>query len=186
MKYVLSIILLLVIFVCTILLRNQAHLFESPGLGKRLLVYLTENVAQTSTEPVFPELRPEVYPVSANTLYRELRFAISSLGWSLEDGPAADHPQQKPCLHAVVTSSLLGFEDDVVIIVQELACEYQQALSYLKVRSSSRIGKADFAANAGHIQSLFAQLKRQLDAQSITALSATRCRAEAAPKPPDL
>lgn len=185
MKYVLSIILFLVLFVFAILLRNQARWFEPPGLVQRLQVYFTENVAQTSAEHAFPELRTGVYPVSANTLYRTLQLAIWQLGWLLDAAPlelggATDQSQH--VLHAVVTTSLLGFKDDVVIRVQDLGCVQQQPSSRLSVRSSSRVGRADFAANAGHIQNLLAELKHQLDVQSKSAPTET-CRAPATTPP---
>jgi uncharacterized protein (DUF1499 family) len=157
MKIVVSIILVLVIFVFVILARNQAHFFEEPGFVKRMAVYVTQNVAQTADGHPFPELRPDVFHASADELYLAVQDAIIHLGWAVSDTDDMEYR-----INAVVTTQLLLFEDDVEIRIRNLSCQNDAVISALDVRSSSRIGKADFGANGGHIQRLMDQVRKEL------------------------
>ena len=57
--------------------------------------------------------------------------------------------------HFIVYSAVFLFEDDVYVQVQYL----DQDSSALHIESHSRTGKADFAANSGHIQALIKALR---------------------------
>jgi uncharacterized protein (DUF1499 family) len=157
MKIVVTIILVLATVVFVLLARNQAHFFEEPGLLKRLAVYLTQNVAQTEDGHPFPELRPDVFRASADELYLAVQDAIIHLGWAVSD---TDDMQYR--INAVVTTQLLLFQDDVEIKIRNLSCQDDKVVTALDVRSSSRVGKADLGANAGHIQSLMDQVRKEL------------------------
>jgi len=160
--------LFLFIAVCLLLsltlFRNQAHVFTSPGVVERLRVYLTQNSAQTTVQPSFPELRSGDFPVSAQTLYSAVQSALLKLGWtfSLVD---ENHHGDEYRIHAVVTTALFKFKDDVIILIHGQRCQHGSLHSMLDVHSKSRIGRADFAANAGHIQRLMQQLRLELDQQ---------------------
>ncbi len=129
--------------------RNGANLFQEPGFVKRLSTYLTSNVAETSDDPVFPELRTPVFSVSAEKLYQRVLFVAVDSGWSILASDS-DNLSAK----FVVRTPVFLFEDDVYIQVKFINMNE----SSLYVRSSSRTGKADFAANAGHIQALLKAL----------------------------
>ena len=117
MKFILTILLVLAIFVFILLARNQAHFFEEPGLIKRLAVYLSHNVAQTEDGHPFPELRPDAFHASADELYIAVQDAVIHLGWSVSDTDDVEYR-----INAVVTTPLLLFQDDVVIHIRSLSC----------------------------------------------------------------
>jgi uncharacterized protein (DUF1499 family) len=166
-KYLASILLLLVVLVCLlvlgILLHNRAQLFTAPGPVERLKVYFTQNSVQTSAQNRFPELRSAVFQVDSARLYRAVQTALVELGWS--QSPSFEVHTHEHLINAVVTTPVFKFKDDVVIIVHDQRCEQGALHSALDMRSSSRIGRGDLAANAGHVQSLFAQVALELDHQ---------------------
>ncbi len=130
--------------------RNDANLFQAPGFYKRLSVYLTTNMAETADNHPFSELRTPVFSVSAEKLYRRVLYVAAESGWS---SLATDSDNLNA--NFVVRTPVFLFEDDVFVQVQFINMNE----SSLYVRSSSRTGKADFAANAGHIQALIKAIK---------------------------
>jgi uncharacterized protein (DUF1499 family) len=169
MKYITSIILFLVIAVCLLLsltlFRNQAHVFTRPGVVERLKVYLTQNSAQTAVQPLFPELRSGDFQVSAQTLYNAVQSALLELGWTFSLASEKNHHGGEYRIHAVVTTALFKFKDDVMVRIHHQHCQHGRLYSLLDISSKSRVGKADFAANAGHIQRLLQQVELELDHQ---------------------
>jgi len=130
--------------------RNGANLFQEPGFVKRLSTYLTTNVAETSDNHPFPELRTPVFSVDAEKLYQRALYVAAESGWNVL---ANDRDNQDA--NFVVRSPIFLFEDDMYIQVKFINMNE----SSLYVRSGSRTGKADFAANAGHIQDLIDGIK---------------------------
>ncbi len=128
------------------ILGNGVALSEAPGVKERMSVFLTGNVAELSPGHTFPELRNPEYHWSAAELERRATQAVTELGWLLEP--------EKDGLHAVVITPLIGFKDDVLIHAESLS----DGRSRLHVRSSSRVGKADFAANLRHVNELIAKI----------------------------
>lgn len=61
-------------------------------------------------------------------------------------------------LHAVATSAIMRFKDDIELV-------YSRAHNKVDVRSSSRIGYYDFGVNRQRIESLRAQLKEAIEKQ---------------------
>lgn len=157
LKFVASIILIVGLFVFVILARNQAHFTDEPGLLKRLAIYFTQNVAQTRDGHPFPELRPDVFHATPDELYIAVQDAIIHLGWSVSDTDDIDYR-----INAVVTTPLMLFQDDVMVHIRNLSCQNDVVISELDVRASSRVGIFDFGGNAGHIQSLVEQVKKEL------------------------
>ena len=132
------------------LYRNDAHLTQPPGFKKRLAIFVTTNMAMTSDDPVLEELRTPVFNMDAETLYRKTLLAASKLGWTV-----ASLDSDNQSAHFVVHSPLFLFEDDVYIQVNFINMKQ----SSLHVRSLSRKGKADFAANSSHIQELIQKVR---------------------------
>jgi len=149
-KIIVLAIVLLVGLVFFTLQRNDANLFQAPGFYKRLSVYLTKNTAETADNHPFKELRTPVFSVSAEKLYRRVLYVAAESGWSIL---ASDSDNLNA--NFVVRSPVFLFEDDVFVQVQFINMNE----SSLYVQSSSRSGKADFAANAGHIQALINGIK---------------------------
>jgi hypothetical protein len=157
LKIVLGLLLALIALVVATLVRSGAPLTAPPGLFARLGTYLTENVAETAPEPRFPELRERQYRVPPEPILRYLAAAARALDWEVADEDPRNHR-----LHAVVTTPLLHFQDDLRVQIR-LA---PGGGSRLSVRSASRVGKADFGANTAHIVAFFEELERQLPPQA--------------------
>jgi len=129
------------------LLLNRAPLFEPPGLWQRLALYLTTNVAETRTDRPRAELRPLRLPLELAQARTAVGTAMADLGWE-------DIRVTPEGVSAVVTSALFGFKDDVVVRL-----EASSGAVIVNVRSASRQGCGDFAANTRHVQRLFERLR---------------------------
>jgi uncharacterized protein (DUF1499 family) len=132
-----------------IVLNNQP-LNAPPGFMARIQKYLTTNIAETRHNHEFPELELRCYPVSPEILFSYVEKAIIVLGWEEVE---IDAKQRH--LHVVAESTLFKFKDDIEIQLQPA-----DRGTELQVRSSSRVGKGDFGANARHITDLMATLAR--------------------------
>jgi len=178
-KYLVSILLLLVVIVFLlvtgILLHNRAQLLTTPGIAERLKIYLTQNSVQTSAQHRFPELRSAHFQVTEETLFRAVQSAVVNLGWSLS-AENADSGTGQYRLHALVTTPVFRFQDDVMILVHGQDCRHGSLDTILDVRSSSRVGKGDLAANAGHVQSLLEQVRLELERQRPATTGLSVCQ----------
>lgn len=151
LKIIIFLLALLVALTFFTLLRNDANLFQAPGPYKRMSVYLSSHMAETSDNHIFPELRTPVFNASAEKLYQRVLFVAAESGWSIL---ASDSDNLNA--NFVVRTPMLLFEDDVFVQVKFIGLEE----SSLYIQSSSRKGKADFAANAKHIQDLIEAVKK--------------------------
>lgn len=154
---VLSVLILVVVIITATLMKNQAHVFQSPGPFKRLSVYLTQHQAETSDNHSFPELRTRTFNVNEDHLFNTVLAAVQQLGWQLEQSD-----DENLSAHIVITTPMMRFKDDLVVQVKLVNTQLEGEASALLLRSSSRVGKADFAANAGHIQALVAAVDYKL------------------------
>ena len=141
--------LLAVVLSVNTLMLNRLPWDEPPGFKQRLGIYLTENVAETRAGNILPELEPHSYAQSPATLFDAVAEAVRSLNWHIESVDSTTYR-----LHAVVTTPLLRFKDDVRIQV----VTDTDGRSQLKVRSASRIGKADLGTNSRHVLNLYQAL----------------------------
>ena len=132
---------------------NNPPLTESPGLVRRLATYLMNNVAETRRQHTFPELELPCYRIAPERLLSSIEHATDLLGWDIIDLNAPKHR-----LKAVVTTPLFKFKDDVEI---RLTLAADDSGTEVHIRSSSRVGRADFGANTRHILDLLATLERQ-------------------------
>jgi uncharacterized protein (DUF1499 family) len=123
---------------------NRLPLAEPPGLGTRLSTYLNTNVAETTQDSPFPELRLRRYDAPPALIFEIARKAVERLRWEA----AFDHDKKE--IKAVVTTKMWKFKDDVTIQIQPA----QPSGSLLVVRSASRVGKGDLGANTRHIMDL--------------------------------
>ncbi len=149
--------ILFVLFLCLIiggLVGNRPPMTESPGFWTRLVTYLDTHVAETQPDHPFPELRPRRYTLPPDRLFAVTRAAIGDLGWELR----SEDPSGLQ-LEAVVVSALWRFKDDVRVLV-----EANEGGSSLALRSSSRIGRGDLAANTRHLLDLYAAIDARLAA----------------------
>jgi len=149
-KIIIVTIVLAVAIIYFSLYKNNANLFEAPGAIERLQIFLKTNSAQTSANHPLKELQTPQFNVDSETLYKRVLKVASDLGWEVL---ASDSENQN--VNLVVYSDIFLFEDDVYVQVQYLG----QDSSALHIESYSRTGKADFAANSGHIQALIKALR---------------------------
>ncbi len=146
-------LILVVIIISATLIKNKARFFESPGLAERLSIYLTQHTAATSDNHAFPELRTPVFDVDTVRLLDAVIRVVSDLGWRI-----GQIDEDDLVVSVVITTPLFGFSDDLVVQVKPGKSEG----STLTIGSTSRKGKADFAANAGHIQALVQGVRQRL------------------------
>jgi len=144
-----SVFLIIAILFFT-LYRNDAHLFEEPGLQKRLATFFTTNVAETKDDHLFEELRTPVFSSSAGKTYQRVLDAATELGWVVDS-----HDRDNQNATFVVSSPVFLFKDDVFVQVKFISMDQ----SSLYIRSSSRKGRGDLAANSSHVQKLINKLR---------------------------
>lgn len=171
MKYIVVFLLAVFVLVVISLLRNDAPLLQQPGLVKRLAVYFTTNVAQTSDTHPFPELRTDVFAIDADNLYLAVLDTLNDLRWDITASDDTEHR-----VTVVVTTPILLFKDDMVINIRTLECQNDAIITALDIRSSSRIGKGDLGANAGHIQKLVQAVRERMGKYKHDTLRATQKR----------
>lgn len=157
MKIVLVVIVVLILLVFGTLIKNQAHLFDPPGFKARLITYLTTHTAKTADDHVFPELRTPVFSAEPDELYIAVKDAAINLGWAISDSNDVEWH-----LHLVAKTHLLLFVDDVHVQIKPLGCREGITTTAMHIQSRSRLGKGDFAANAGHIQRLIKAVNNRL------------------------
>lgn len=158
MKTLIAVIVIVVLVLVTTLLMNHAPLFDPPGLKKRLTVYLTSNIAKTADDHVFPELQTPIFNAGPDELYIAVKDAAIDLGWAITDSDDVDWR-----LHLVAKTHVLLFMDDVDVDIKPLGCHDGVSTTALHIQSRSRMGKADFAANAHHIEQLIKAVTRRLE-----------------------
>ena len=140
-----------VIFICLVpfllaggaLVLNRAPLWDSPGPLARLQLYFTTHVAETRLDHERPELRPLFLELPQTQVRDEVVKAMHQLQWQ-----RIAEEQQK--VRAVVVTSWLRFKDDVEVVLQST-----RGGILVNVRSRSRVGQGDFAANTRHILELY-------------------------------
>ncbi len=131
---------------------NQLPLGDPPGASVRLNAYLNTHVAETSDGSTFPELRTRRFDLPPDVLYAKVKEAIAALPhWQVETSTDARRE-----IHAVVTTALFRFKDDVTIGVMSEPNRHPA----LVVRGESRVGKGDLGANTRHILDLYDALER--------------------------
>ena len=128
------------------LISNDLPWSDPPGMGTRLMTYLTTNVVETTPDSAFPELRPRTYAAPAALMFDVARRAAEALHWELN----TVEPEERK-IEAVVTTRIIKFKDDVSIWVEADGDER----STLFARSASRVGWGDLGANTRHLMNLF-------------------------------
>ena len=128
------------------LISNDLPWSDPPGVGTRLLTYLSTNVAETTPDSAFPELWPRRYAAPAALMFDVARRAADALQW---ESSTVDPEARK--IEAVVTTKIIKFKDDVTIWVEADGEER----STLFARSASRVGLNDLGANTRHLMNLF-------------------------------
>lgn len=129
---------------------NNLPWTDPPGLIQRGLHYLSTNIAETVDDSIYPELVIRQYHDSVDHFSALLQEAVIRLNWEI-----VSEDTQTNTLQAVVTSSLIGYKDDVTI---KLIAVTEDSIK-LYIRSSSRTGTGDFGTNTRHILDLYQQIE---------------------------
>lgn len=133
--------------------QNNLPLTSPPGLMERLRIYLTTNIAVTSADPLLPEMQVRAYPDNAESLYEASINAIKSLGWEV-----ASQDSNRREIHALVTTPLWSFVDDVMIRIEP----DEGSRNTVHLQSSSRKGRGDLGTNSRHILDFYHALEHQV------------------------
>jgi len=152
-----GILVLLVLFISLssfALIQNDVPWGDPPGFFRRLLVYVSQNVAETSDDASFPELRTRTYDHPVSVYLDLLPAHMAHMGWQVQG-----IDRDAMTIDAVVSTPLLGFKDDLHIRLEPASKEQTR----LHVRSASRFGRADYAANLGHILRLYQEIDLSSD-----------------------
>jgi uncharacterized protein (DUF1499 family) len=151
-KAILALLLLAIALLAGGVLLNGLPLTEPPGLVVRLYTYLNTHVAETTEGSPFPELRARRYVLAADPLFAKVKEAVAHLPrW--ENVEASDERRE---LHAVVTSRIFRFKDDVTVTV----VPQPDARPLVMVRAVSRVGKGDLGTNTRHVLDLYEMLEK--------------------------
>ena len=80
-----------------------------------------------------------------------MEASADKLGWEIDS-----QRDQAYTLHVVVTTPLLGYQDDIYIKLLPIT----ENRNYLYIRSSSRKGRGDLGTNTRHILDLYHQIDK--------------------------
>jgi uncharacterized protein (DUF1499 family) len=139
---------------------NRPMLFDPPGFMERLSIYLRYNVAETTDDPVLPELRVRHYRQSEETVKAAVDRTIRSLPrWKMVRAEGDVGAYQ-----AEVTSLIWRFRDDLSVLVTGSSNGEVEVY----VHSASRVGRGDLGANRVHVLTFYEALERHLQENSQT------------------
>ncbi len=116
------------------------------------LIWPPINDVQTGQTPEYADLQPQHFNQPYYRVFDAALATAQALGWEVvvEDRDAGE-------IHAVATTGLLRFKDDVTITIRR---EGEGAV--VKVRSRSRVGKSDLGTNARRIRYFQKELAKRL------------------------
>ena len=139
---------------------NRPMLFDPPGFVERLSIYLYYNVAETTADPVLPELRVRHYRLPEETVKAAVDRTIRSLPrWKMVRAEGDVGAYQ-----AEVTSLIWRFRDDLSVLVSSSSSGEVEVY----VHSASRVGRGDLGANRVHILTFYEALERHLQENTQT------------------
>jgi uncharacterized protein (DUF1499 family) len=151
LQILISLVLLYLIIGIGTIVKNGTSLFDQPGVIERLKTFLSTNVAETSENAAYPELRTRNYPSTKQVIIEKTIVAATQLGYTLNNQTDGE-------LHFVATTALLKFKDDLYVSISE----NENGSTTVNAKSKSRKGRADFGANINNITRLFSQIENSL------------------------
>ncbi len=102
----------------------------------------------------YPDLAPLITKASKEQVFDAALSTLASMGLKITNANPADGR-----LEAVDTTLLYGFQDDMVVRIQE-----SQQGTRIDVRSKSRVGRSDLGVNAKRIRTFLSKLRSALPA----------------------
>lgn len=107
----------------------------------------------------YPEIGPLVVNFPSQRVYEAARTLARERGWKLlEQAPPDERGPGK--LELVARTPIMGFKDDVVIVVTNLG----DGRTRVDMRSASRYGRHDFGTNASRIYDFLTELESRMRA----------------------
>ena len=146
MKWILLLLLTPVLLATIALFSNRPPIWDTPGPLVRLKLYLTTNLAETRVDHALHELRPLQLELPEAEARSAILQAMERLGWR-------EIRADTEVIRGVVVTPLLSFKDDVEVRLRPI-----NGSVLVQVRSKSRVGRGDFAANTRHIIDLLSLL----------------------------
>lgn len=141
-------------------LRNDFTTTPADPPGFEALAGLPENRGRDLAYPYPPDEAPAVAPLAvpgpaeAATVLAAVEAAARAMpGWEVVTVDAAGLR-----IEAVATTSLFGFEDDVVIELRPSGAGASEGLA-VHMRSKSRVGRSDLGANRKRVAAFFEKLE---------------------------
>lgn len=141
-KFLLALLILVIAVPLGTILYNGAPLAASPGPLPRLATYFTQNSVETVPVSAYPEREITAYRRPPEAVLDAAVNAARAFGWDLENVD-----RDGLTLHAVASTPLWGFKDDVVVRIRVA----DDGASQLYIRSSSRVGTGDLGANTARL-----------------------------------
>lgn len=135
------------------LVQNDLPWSAQPGVKKRLAIYFKTNIAETTTDSIFPELRPRSYTETIQKLDEAVVQAVIAEGWDIIEKDGTEHS-----LHALVTTALWKYKDDIMIRITPQT----NNANVVYIRAQSRTGKGDLGTNTRHVMDFYQALEKQL------------------------
>jgi len=120
----------------------RAPLTDAPGIGTRLVRYLSGTPAETARYSAYPELKLRIYPQPPKDVFHAAVSAVHARGWRL----AAINEQQLR-LRAVADYPIGDLKGDIEVWVTET----EGGHSELHVRSDTRGPWPDLGANTRRV-----------------------------------
>ena len=122
---------------------------RAPAFGNGLPDYPRADF-ETKQKKVYPDVLPLALRAPADAAFA----AVLALAQGMPDWQVEEVDKKARRLRAVARTAVLGFKDDIVVVVEPKADG-----SVVQMRSRSRVGKGDFGTNAKRIISFLALVK---------------------------
>jgi uncharacterized protein (DUF1499 family) len=116
------------------------------------LIWPRINDVKTGETPQYADLQPQRFNQPPGKVYDAALASLQAMNIRIRE-----EQRVQGIIEAVATTRVLRFEDDITVSVTR-----DGEVTVVNVRSKSRIGKADFGANARRIRAFQAELARRL------------------------
>jgi len=110
--------------------------------------------AREAQQRAYPKVQPILVDMETNAAYQLALEAAKARGWRIVDAIAPSVREGVGHIDAADKSLFLGFVDDIAIRVKPLANQTR-----IDIRSTSRVWRHDFGANAARIQKFAAEVQ---------------------------
>ncbi len=135
------------------MIQNRLPWSQPPGYLERLKMYLTNNHVETRDDHPWSELRTREFNGTVELIHVLTEQAVTQLGWDI-----LLSNQKNKSIHAVATSKLWKYKDDIHITFITVDTQHTQ----VKISSSSRKGRGDLGTNSRHVMNLYHQIEQNL------------------------